>query len=221
RYPAVHMPYLPNLASPNDEIYGKSVSILTAELDRCGALHIPYLVTHLGSHLGRGEMFGLKRIIEACSRALSEVDNDVMILLENTAGTKNSVGSTFENLRYVSGNVEPDRRVGICFDTSHAFAAGYDLRSDEDVDRSLGLLDDIIGLDKVKVVHLNDSKGAFNSHSDRHDHIGLGYIGEDGFRAFLRHKLAKTRPLVMETPVDSRRDDVGNLKKVRELAGEG
>lgn len=89
------------------------------------------------------------------------------------------------------------------------------------MDRSLGLLDDIIGLDKVKVVHLNDSKGAFNSHSDRHDHIGLGYIGEDGFRAFLRHKLAKTRPLVMETPVDSRRDDVENLKKVRELAGEG
>jgi endonuclease IV len=132
----------------------------------------------------------------------------------------NSVGSKFENLRYVLDNVEPDRQIGICFDTSHAFAAGYDLRNSEDVDRSMSLLDDIIGLDKVKVVHLNDSKGVFNSHSDRHDHIGLGYIGEDGFRAFLKHKLAKTRPLVMETPVDSRCDDMGNLKKVRELADE-
>ncbi len=220
QYPAVHMPYLPNLASSNDENYSRSVLTLTAELERCDALHIPYLVTHLGSHLGRGEMFGLKRIIEACNHALSQVNNEVMILLENTAGTRNSVGSKFENLRYVLDNVEPDRQIGICFDTSHAFAAGYDLRNSEDVDRSMSLLDDIIGLDKVKVVHLNDSKGVFNSHSDRHDHIGLGYIGEDGFRAFLKHKLAKTRPLVMETPVDSRCDDMGNLKKVRELADE-
>ena len=220
RYPVAHMPYLPNLASPDDEIYGRSVSVLTSELDRCGTLRVPYLVTHLGSHRGRGEMSGLRRVIEACNHALSEVDNKVMILLENTAGTKNSVGSTFENLHYILKNVEPNRRIGVCFDTCHAFAAGYDLRRDEDVSRSLGLLDDTIDLDKVKVVHLNDSKGIFNSHSDRHDHIGLGYIGEAGFTAFLKHKLAKTRPMVLETPIDTRRDDEGNLKKTRELAGE-
>jgi len=220
KQPADHMPYLPNLASPTDDTYNRSVSSLVTELRRCEALKIPYLVTHTGSHLGKGEKFGLDRAVAACNKALSEVDGEVMILLENTAGTKNSIGSKFENLSYILENVELKQRIGVCFDTCHAFAAGYDLRSCEDVDRTLGLLKDIIGLDKVKLVHLNDSKGEFNSHSDRHDHIGLGHIGEKGFRAFLQSEFAQTRPLVMETPVDNRRDDQGNLKKAKELAGE-
>jgi len=188
------------------------------ELERCGRLNIPYLVTHLGSHLGRGERFGLNRVVEACRRALSNVQNDVMLILENTAGTKNSVGHTFENIRLILDSLDSKDRVGVCFDTAHAFAAGYDLRSKEDVDRSIGLLDDIIGMDRVKVVHLNDSKGAFQSHLDRHEHIGLGYIGEEGFRAILKHRLFMKIPLILETPVDSRRGDIGNLMKVRELA---
>lgn len=221
RYPAAHVPYLPNLASPNDEGYGKSVSILASEVHRCGLLHIPYLVTHLGSHLGREEMSGLKRVVKACDTVLSKVENKVTVLLENTAGTRNSVGSTFENIRYILSNVEQSGRVGVCFDTSHAFAAGYDLRSGEDIDRTFSLLDDTIGLDRVKMIHLNDSKGVFNSHSDRHEHIGLGYIGEEGFRSLLSHKVVKTRPMVMETPVDSVRGDEENMRKVKELAGEG
>ncbi len=220
KQPADHMPYLPNIASPVEDTYSRSVSALVTELRRCDTLRIPYLVTHTGSHLGKGEKFGLDRAVAACNRALSEVDGDVMILLENTAGTKNSVGSKFENLRYILDNVRPRQRIGVCFDTCHAFAAGYDLRSGEDVDRTLGLLDDVIGLDRVKLVHLNDSKGEFHSHSDRHDHIGLGHIGEKGFRAFLQSEFGQTRPLVMETPVDNRRDDQGNLKKVKELTGE-
>jgi deoxyribonuclease-4 len=217
--PAAHMPYLPNLASPKDDVYIRSIASLEAELKRCGALHIPYLVTHLGSHLGRGEKFGINRIIDSCNTALSKVNNDVSILLENTAGTKNSVGSTFENIRYILDNVSSDQRIGVCFDTAHAFAAGYDLRRQQDVNLTLGLLKEIVGYDKVKMVHLNDSKSEFNSHSDRHDHIGLGYIGEKGFRSFLNHSFAQTRPLVMETPVDLRRDDWGNMEKVKELAG--
>ena len=218
KFPIAHMPYLPNLASPKDEIYDKSTKTLTDELNRCHSLGIPYLVTHLGSHLGKGTMYGINRVIDACNIALSN-NKKSMILLENTAGTKNSIGSTFENLKYILDNTD-DKKVGICFDTAHAFAAGYDLRSNEDVKRTMDLFDDIIGLEKIKVIHLNDSKASFNSHSDRHQHISLGYIGEHGFKAILKHKITKTCPLILETPVDSIRDDVGNLRKVKEIKDE-
>ena len=218
KFPIVHMPYLPNLSSPKDEIYNKSTKTLSDELNRCSTLDIPYLVTHLGSHLRKGTMFGMKRIIQACDIALSN-NNKSMILLENTAGTKNSIGSTFENLKYILENID-NKRVGVCFDTAHAFAAGYDLRTNEDVDRSLGLFDDIIGLDRIKVIHFNDSKTPFNSHSDRHQHIGLGYIGEIGLTAILRNKVIRNCPMILETPKDSIRDDIDNLLKVREIEGE-
>jgi deoxyribonuclease-4 len=218
KFPIAHMPYLPNLASPKDEIYDKSTKTLTNELNRCHSLGIPYLVTHLGSHLGKGTMYGINRVIDACNIALSN-NKKSMILLENTAGTKNSIGSTFENIKYILDNTD-DKKVGICFDTAHAFAAGYDLRSNEDVKRTMDLFDDIIGLEKIKVIHLNDSKASFNSHSDRHQHISLGYIGEHGFKAILKHKITKTCPLILETPVDSIRDDVGNLRKVKEIKDE-
>ena len=218
KFPIAHMPYLPNLASSKDEIYDKSTKTLTDELNRCDSLGIPYLVTHLGSHLGKGTMYGINRVINACNIALSNKKKS-MILLENTAGTKNSIGSTFENLKYILDNTD-DKKIGICFDTAHAFAAGYDLRSNEDVKRTMDLFNDIIGLEKIKVIHLNDSKVSFNSHSDRHQHIGLGYIGEHGFKAILKHKITKTCPLILETPIDSVRDDVGNLIKVKEIKDE-
>jgi len=217
KYPIAHMPYLPNLASSNEENYNKSISTLISEMNRCNILKIPYLVTHLGSHLGKGESIGLKRVINACNIALIESDNNVILLLENTAGTKNSIGSKFENIKFILDNIENNKRIGVCFDTAHAFAAGYDLRSSEDVEITLNLLDNIIGFDKVKTIHLNDSKSAFNSHSDRHEHIGLGYIGEEGFRSLLKHKIVKESPLILETPVDSKRGDLENLKKVIEL----
>jgi len=214
--PIVHMPYLPNLSSPKNEGYLRSIDILTSELIRCDSLNIPYLVTHLGSHLGEGIKFGLKRVINACSIALSKADNNTTILLENTAGTKNSTGSTFENLQFVLDNVK-SKNIGICLDTAHAFAAGYDLRSIEDVNKTINLLEDIIGINRVKAIHLNDSKYTFNSHSDRHEHIGLGYIGENGFKSFLNHKITRNCPVILETPVDSRRNNVENLKKVMDL----
>jgi deoxyribonuclease-4 len=217
KFPIAHMPYISNISSSNNEIYNKSKLILTEELERCGSLNIPYLVTHLGSHLGRGEIFGLNRVIKACNNSLSLVNNNVTILLENTAGTKNSVGSTFENLNYVINNITSSRRVGICFDTAHAFAAGYDFRGKEDVNRSLSLFNEIIGLDKIKVIHLNDSKFPFNSHSDRHEHIGLGHIGENGFQELFRHKFLNKCPIILETPIDSQYDDVYNLNKVKEI----
>jgi len=216
-----HMPYLPNLASPDEEIYGKSVAALTGELRRCALLGIPYLVTHLGHHRGAGTEAGQARVIAAVNRALADAGTDsVMLLLENTAGEKNSVGTTVADLCRILGGIEAEGRVGICFDTCHAFAAGYDLRTAEGVDVVFGELDDRLGLSHLRVIHLNDCKGALGSGLDRHEHIGLGSIGEEGFRHILRHPTVRSLPLICETPVDGRRDDGGNIAKVRELAGE-
>lgn len=216
-YPVVdHMPYLPNLATPNDEVYKKSVETLKAELKRCSALGIPYLVTHLGSHLGSGEEKGCERLVSALKSALESGPN-CMILLENTSGQKNSMGTTFEDIRAIMDRLGDSERVGFCFDTCHAFAGGYDVK--RRIGEVLDELDRIIGLERLKVVHLNDSKGDLGSHLDRHEHIGLGKIGEDGFRLILSDKRIRSLPLIMETPVDSRRDDRGNILKVYELAG--
>jgi deoxyribonuclease-4 len=217
--PVDHMPYLPNLASPKPEIYEKSVATLTAELDRCGRLGIPYLVTHLGHHLGDGIAGGRMRVIKAISTALDGADSPVMLLLENTAGEKNSVGSSFEHIRAILDELPFPGRVGVCFDTCHAFAAGYELRTDEGLKGTLAQFEEQIGLRHLRVVHLNDTKGGRASGLDRHEHIGMGFIGEDGFRRILHDKAFSSLPLVCETPVDDRRDDRGNIAKVRELAG--
>ncbi|MEJ2272467.1 MAG: deoxyribonuclease IV [Candidatus Bathyarchaeota archaeon] len=212
-----HMPYLPNLASPRNEIYAKSIKTLSLELERCRLLNIPYLVTHLGSHLGVGKQEGFSKLIGGIDEALSTSEKQVTLLLENTAGTKNSMGSTFEDLNHIIESLEHSEMVGICFDTSHAFAAGYDLRSEENIEDVIEKIDKLIGFERLKIVHLNDSRGELNSHIDRHEHIGLGNIGEEGFRNLFTSKFNKI-PMIMETPKDSRRDDIGNMKKVKELA---
>ncbi|KLK89272.1 endonuclease [Methanoculleus sediminis] len=215
-----HMPYLPNPASPDAEIYEKSVAALAGELRRCALLGIPYLVTHLGHHRGAGTAVGQERVIAAVNRAFADAgESDVMLLLENTAGEKNSVGTTGDDLSRIMEGIDAKERVGICFDTCHAFAAGYDLRTAEEVDAVFTELDDTIGLASLRVVHLNDCKGDLGSGLDRHEHIGLGRIGEDGFRHILRHSAVRSLPLICETPVDERRSDSGNIAKVRELAG--
>ena len=211
-----HMPYLPNLASPRDEIYDKSVKTLESELERCRQLEIPYLVTHLGSHLGAGKEKGFTRLVNGINQGLEVSDGNVMLLLENTAGTKNSMGSTLEDIQHIIERLSHPEKVGVCFDTSHAFAAGYDLRTEKTVEETVKAIDEVIGFEKLTLVHLNDSKGDFNSHIDRHEHIGLGKIGVEGFRNILASRLGEL-PLIMETPVDHRRSDVDNLEKVKEL----
>jgi deoxyribonuclease IV len=211
-----HMPYLPNLASPKDDVYERSVKTLSSELKRCEQLEIPYLVTHLGSHLGKGKESGFERLINGINKVLNDTNGKVTLLLENTAGTKNSMGSTFEGIQHIIENLIHQEFVGVCFDTSHAFAAGYDLRTKETVQETIDRIEETVGFEKVKLVHLNDSKGDLNSRIDRHDHIGLGKIGEDGFRNILASELGNL-PLIMETPIDDKRDDVGNLKKLKEL----
>jgi deoxyribonuclease-4 len=212
------MPYLPNLASPKPEIYEKSIGALSAELDRCGRLDIPYLVTHLGHHLGNGIAGGRSRVIGAINTALENSGNNVILLLENTAGEKNSVGSSFGHIRGIMDGLEKINRVGVCLDTCHAFAAGYELRTETGIEETLAQFDDQLGIRNLRIIHLNDSKGDRGSALDRHEHIGMGFIGEDGFRRILHHPVLSALPLICETPVDDRRDDVGNIEKVRELA---
>lgn len=213
----VHMPYLPNLASTDDASHARSVGALVEEVRRCGALGIPYLVTHLGSHLGAGEEAGIERLVAAYGRA-AEVANGVTVLLENTAGQRNSVGSDFGQLGDILGRLEPAGMFGACIDTCHAFAYGYDLRTAGAAKRTLAELDAAVGLDRVKVVHLNDAKGALGSRLDRHYHVGLGSIGEEGMGAVAREAAARDIPVILETPIDGTRDDRGNVEAARALA---
>jgi deoxyribonuclease-4 len=214
-----HMPYLPNLASPRDEVYAKSVAALTLELERGRRLAIPYLVTHLGSHLGAGVPAGTRRIVDAIDHALDAAGGRVMLLLENSAGTRQSMGGSFAGIADLIRRVADPERVGVCLDTCHAFAAGYDLRTRAAVEGTLRTIDATVGFEKLKLVHLNDSRGDLGSHIDRHAHIGLGKIGETGFRHLLRSRLGRL-PLILETPQDDSRRDIDNLRKVRELAGD-
>jgi len=212
-----HMPYLPNLASPKPDIYRASAESLKVELERSGVLGIRYLVTHLGSHMGAGRKVGLANLIEACVGAIDKVQNNVTILLENMAGTSNSMGSSFEDIRLILDGVGRSERVGVCFDTCHAFAAGYDLASSEAVDQTLKLFDEIVGWSRVKVAHLNDSFGGLGCKRDRHEHIGKGYIGRNGFKAFLQRPEVRRLPLILETPFEREDDDVRNMREVRSL----
>ena len=216
-----HMPYLPNLSSPEDDPFARSLNSLSDEIKRCGRLGIPYLVAHLGSYKkekGGSPQKGMERLVKAFTKAVAENQNDVTILLENTAGYKNSVGSNFEQLASIFFQLKPAKRFGICLDTCHAFAAGHDLRTQKAATLTLEKFDSAIGIEHLKILHLNDSKGEIGCNVDRHEHIGLGKIGETGLSHVIKFANSKKIPIILETPIDHRRDDVGNIKKVKELA---
>ena len=211
-----HMPYLPNLATPNQDSFAKSLDTLENEVKRCSKLGLPYLVAHLGSHLGTGEEGGIKRLVKAFSNA-AKIKNDVMILLENTACQKNSVGSDFKQLSSIFQELRPAKRFGICFDTCHAFASGYDLRTESAVKKTFSNFNEKIGMENLKILHLNDSKGELGCKLDRHYHIGLGHIGVRGLSSVVKTISKKKVPIILETPIDDVRDDFENVKKAKEL----
>ena len=210
-----HMPYLPNLSSSKPEAYKRSVDTLRLELERSNTLDIPYVVTHLGSHLGKGKEEGQKQIVNAIDTAVSGLDKHPIILLENTSGKKNEVGSTFKEIGEIIDRVSTDH-IGVCFDTCHAYARGYDIATPNGLEETINEIESNIGFDKVRIVHLNDSKGELGSRMDRHNHIGLGNIGEKGFINFLSSSF-REKPLILETPIDEFRSDKDNLAKAREL----
>jgi deoxyribonuclease-4 len=236
----VHMPYLPNLSSPNIMLHRKSSNILLEELGRSSRLGIPYVIVHLGKHGEKGKDHGINQLVKACNFALenykslssvrrrkessstNKEDGSVTIILENSAGGKNSIGSKFDELGSILDKLNSSARsrsvsCGICLDTCHAFAVGYDLRTENAVEGTLDKFNSEVGLKNLKVIHLNDSKDKLNSNRDRHEHIGLGHIGKEGFRALLNHKSLSKLPMIMETPVDSRRGDADNMKVVMDM----
>lgn len=212
-----HMPYLPNLATPKEDGFEKSVKTLISEIERCAQLEIPYLITHLGSHLGTGEEAGIKKLVEGLTKA-GQTKNDVMILLENTAGQKNSVGSDFKQLGEIFKQLKPAKKFGVCFDTCHAFVAGYDLKTEVKVKETFAEFDKYVGIDNLKILHLNDAKGEIGCNLDRHYHLGLGGIGEKGIAAVVKFANKKKIPIILETPIDDERDDFENVRKAKEFA---
>ena len=212
-----HMPYLPNLSGPKPDQYKKSVDTLTDEITRCGMLGLPYLVTHLGSHLGSGEEQGIRQLVKAYKVA-AEVDNDVMILLENTAGQKNSTGYNFTQLADILHQLEPAERFGVCLDTCHAFVSGYDMHGKDAAADTMRQFDEAIGYRHLRIVHLNDAQGPLGCNRDRHYHIGLGHIGEEGLGEVVRTAASHDIPVILETPIDDVCDNVCNLAKARSLA---
>ena len=215
---AAHMPYLPNFSSPEEVPFQKSMRSLIEEVKRCSKLGIPYLVAHLGSHKGTGQQTGVERVVKAFKKAAKETPDDVTILLENNVGHKNSVGSDFEEFAEMFSQLEPLGRFGVCFDTCHAFAVGYDIRTTNQAKSVLKKFEELVGTGNIKLLHLNDSKGRLGCNEDRHEHIGLGEIGEEGLAHFVDFAKTKKIPIILETPIDERRDDKENIRKVRKMA---
>jgi deoxyribonuclease-4 len=212
-----HMPYLPNLATPKDDAFEKSVNTLISEVERCAQLGIPYLVTHLGSHLGTGEEAGIKKLVEGLTKA-GQTKNDVIILLENTAGQKNSVGSDFKQLGEIFKQLKPGKKFGVCLDTCHAFVAGYDLRTADKVKETFKEFDKHVGIENLKILHLNDARGELGCNLDRHYHLGLGGIGEEGITSVVKFANKKKIPIILETPIDDDRNDFENVKIAKGFA---
>jgi len=215
-----HMPYLPNLCSPDTKFYDQSVSVLTREIKRCNALEIRNLVLHTGSHLGTSVSDGHERFVRACKKSIKDTaDVNVRLLIENSAGVKNSVGSRFEDIRSILEKIGVPERTGVCFDTCHAFASGYDLRSPKTVKQIAVEFDKIIGIENLKLIHLNDSKGELGGSRDRHENIGEGRIGANGLKAVLLLDEFSQVPVILETPIEHEGDDKRNLAAAKSLMG--
>jgi deoxyribonuclease-4 len=217
-----HDSYLINLASPDKDLFRKSCNALLEEMERCDLLGIPILVAHPGSHVGSGERKGLNRIAEALNRIFDRApDGEVKICLETTAGQGTCLGHRFEHLADILDQVENDVRLDICLDTCHIFAAGYPIKSRADYRATMRSFDDILGLERLRVIHMNDSRRGCGSRVDRHEHIGRGWIGKDPFGFFLNDRRLAGIPKILETPKASTRDDRRNLRRLRSLISGG
>lgn len=215
-----HTGYLINVACPKKSLYRKSLEALRIEVQRAATLQIPYLVMHPGSHLGAGESEGIKRVVEALEAVFDGIkDCPVLICLETTAGQGSNLGYRFEHLAAIRECVKSKERVGVCVDTCHIFAAGYEIRGREVYKQTMQQLDDVIGLELVKCIHLNDSQRELGSRVDRHAHIGQGYIGLEAFRLIVNDPRLRHVPMILETPKgdDSVAMDRHNLAVLRNL----
>ncbi|RME00163.1 MAG: deoxyribonuclease IV [Deltaproteobacteria bacterium] len=215
-----HAAYLINLASPNDELYEKSIAALIDETQRCAQLGIPLLVVHPGAHVGSGTEAGIARVVAAINRVHAETRGlPVAILLENTAGQGTVLGRTFEELATMLEGIEEADRTGICFDTCHAFAAELPIHTPIGYDETFTRFDTLIGVKRLRAIHLNDSKKPFGCRVDRHENIGVGHLGIDFFERFVNDPTFAGIPAILETPPleDGRPGFKENLTRLRGL----
>lgn len=215
---ASHASYLINLASGKQELVEKSIAAFGAEIHRCEQLGIPFVIIHPGSHGGDGVEEGVARFTRALDLALEETGAGVTVLLETTAGQGTSLGSRFEELAFVLEHSRYPQRLGVCVDTCHIFAAGYDIRTRPVYTQTMAEFDRLVGIERIKFFHLNDSKQQLASRVDRHEHIGQGAIGLDGFRSLLNDPRFADHPMTLETPKsDDLQEDRDNLLILRGL----
>ena len=214
-----HSSYLINLCAKEEPLLQRSREAFVDELQRCEALGIPYLNFHPGAHTGAGEVEGIKKIIESLDRAHDATPGfATMSVLETTAGMGTSIGHSFEQLRQIIDGVGHPERMGVCIDTCHIFAAGYDLRTEQAYETTIKKFDEVIGLTRLVAVHANDSKKGLGSRVDRHEHIGRGEIGNIGFRCLVKDDRLTHVPKILETPKgEDLREDVMNLALLRKL----
>lgn len=214
-----HDAYLINLAGPDKEVFQKSMAAFQDEMERAEKLGLSYLVMHPGAHKGTGEEKGIQKVADSFNKLHKKLPGQkLVVLLETTAGQGTNLGYTFEHLAKIRSLLDEPERVGICLDTCHIFAAGYDVRTPKEYKKTMKKFDEIIGLENLKAIHLNDSKKELGSRVDRHEHIGKGFLELESFKSFMNDKKLKKIPMVLETPKSADyHEDVENLKVLKGL----
>ena len=216
-----HASYLINLATTDQALWEKSRDSFAEELERCDRLSVPYLVVHPGSHMGAGEDVGIARVAEALNEIYAQHKFKCVACIEHTAGQGKHIGYKFEHLAAIRKQMRDKKKFGVCLDTCHLVAAGYDYSTPEKYAAMMSAFDKIVGMKNLKVVHFNDSKTPLGSRVDRHDHIGKGTVGKSGFRSFLTDARLAEIPGLLETPTDGTgHDEKRNLAALRKLAAE-
>ncbi len=210
----VHDSYLPNLASGDTVMQERSIDSIKKEFICCNRLGLEFLNIHPGAHKDQGRGKGLLQICKSLN-SIKEYVGNVTLLFENTSGSGSVLGSTFEEIKFLLERT--DFECGVTLDTCHLFTSGYDISNEEALENTLSSFDSIVGLDNLKLIHLNDSQGELNSKKDRHEHIGLGKIGPGGFKAIVNHDYLKNIPMIMETPVNEKRGDKENIIFLKEM----
>jgi deoxyribonuclease-4 len=213
----LHLPYLPNVAAQNSKYYRRSINSIVDDLKRAEKLGAQYMIIHIGHRMEASEDQALEAVSQGINQAFERVKNSITLLLENTAGQGTEIGYTFEQLKRIISGVDEEKRMGICLDVAHCFEAGYDLSRKEGIESTLESFDRTIGLKRLHLLHLNDSKTPLGSKTDRHWHIGKGYIGKEGFRYLINHPSVRNLPGIMETPRKDTIEDLRNMRMIRSL----
>lgn len=217
-YPVfLHLPYLPNIGSFNSKFYKRSIEAIVTDIERAEILGAQYLIIHIGHRLESSEEEAIEAVSFGINQALERVKGNVTLLMENTAGQGTEIGYSFPQIREIINRIWNKEKIGICLDTAHAFEAGYDLSNRDGIERTIESFDSFIGLNRLRLIHLNDSKTPLGSRKDRHWHIGEGYIGLEGFRYIVNHPLFQKLPGIMETPRSDTEEDLKNMHVIKSL----